>query len=168
MDGNKHLFAISFADFLEIRLKVVTHLDGNLAIFIFSHDKNMIIYWLMNAWSHQQHMIDLLSCFDVCVLYMRDVWVTFLSLCLTQERSDVLLTTTAAGKVVTFVPVKQTMNWGPPLLNSTHLCSAHSSLSPPPVSKSSRRRCLNTPGQRNVCVRVSSDAWLCLSVFGLK
>lgn len=79
----------------------------------------------------------------------------FLCLCLTQERSVVLL---ATGNFVIFVPVEQMMNWGPP--------QPRTSLQPPTlhsllVDDRSRPRCLSTPGQRNVCVRVYSDAWLC-------
>lgn len=118
--------------------------------FIFSHNKNTIIY-----------IIDWFSVVLMFV-YLREIWVTSLSLSVSCRRGVTSSFTAAAvGKFVNFVPVEQRKNWGPPLLNSTHLCSTHSSLS-------SRRRCLTTPGQRNVCARVSSDAWLCLTVSVLK
>lgn len=52
--------------------------------------------------------------------------------------------------------------------STSHISAAPTLHSRHRASKRSRQCCLTTPGQRNVCERVSSDAWLCLSVFGLK
>lgn len=89
-------------------------------IFIFSHE-NMIIYGFMYAWSPLADLIDLihshvLSCFDVCVTRsVNEGHLSNLSLSPAGEewrppqRSS-------CRTFVSFVPVEQTMNWGPPLL----------------------------------------------------
>lgn len=104
--------------------------------------------------------------FILFLMFMCKWWLTNLSiaLCLMKEKIDVTLTTAPAWKFVTFVPVEQLLNWGPPYFNSTHLCSIHSSLS---LSVKGLNETA-TSGQRNVYLNVSSYVWLSLSVFGLK
>lgn len=67
-------------------------------------------------------------------------------------------------KFVTPVLGEEAMNWRHPHVQLHFFCIIHS-VQPLPASRRSYK--IATSGQRNVCVRLSSGVWLCLSIFGL-
>lgn len=143
----------------------LTELHGQhchfISVFLCSED--MIIYGFIYAWA----VLFFLSP-DMFILFLMFVceWCLTnlsISLCLLKEKVNVSLTTAPEWKFVTFVPVEQLLNRGPPYFNSTHLCSIDSSLSLP-VNKKTQWHC-HSWAEKCVracvlkCVTVSECFW---------
>lgn len=96
----------------------------------------------------------------VIVFFFVSGWglsVTF-SVSLTQERSDVLLTTPTPGRFISFVPAEQTMIWGSSWLlilnNNTHISASPTFHSRCPSAKESTSLPHRTWAEKCVCACV--------------